>query len=383
MMFVTSTEVKTKTQDSAVAASKTLVQEISYTIENFLGQYAKGIEQLSTTSTVTQYANTIGSTQISTLALDQEFNHFLTFYDDATSVYVASPTKEIFITPHAHLDADFDPTTREWYQIATANPDTIHWSKPYTDLVSNNLVVTVSKAILTNNKVVGVLALDIQLTALANQIEASDVGYNGYPMVLDTEGTIIAHPNIKDQNLMDMPFIQAMYTEEKEQQVAQYNSEGTDYINIYTTLPDLGWKISAVYEEKNIHATANELRTSMITVALVTLFIIFIALYFLIRRTIQPIQHLKSRMNAVAQGDLTVHPTIKTHDEFGELGAHFNTMVGNMNAIITVVNNSATNVRSNSESLSAVAEETNAASNEIAIAVNEIAVGASKSAEHP
>ena len=382
MTVISSTQVKNKTQESAVAASETLVQEISFTIKNFLGQYAKGIGQLSTSATVTQFANSIGSTQPNTAVLSQEFNHFLNNFEDATSVYAAFPTKYIFITPYAELPADFDPTTRDWYQTASADPDNIHWSTPYTDMVSGNLVVTVSKAIQSGNKVVGVLALDIQLTALANQIEASDVGYKGFPMVLDTEGTIIAHPNSNGENLMDKPYIKEMYKEGNEQQVSHYNSEGVDYVNVYTTLPDLGWKISSIYEDKNINATANTLKTSMITVALVTLIIIFIALYFIINRTIKPIEHLQSLMSAVAQGDLTVRSSIQTNDEIGALGAHFNQMIDNMNAIITVVNDSAKNVRNSSESLSAVAEETNASSNEIAIAVTEIAVGASKSAEN-
>ena len=120
----------------------------------------------------------------------------------------------------------------------------------------------------------------------------------------------------------------------------------------------------------------------MVTVAFVTLLIIFSSLHLLISRSIKPIEHLQSLMNSVAQGDLTVRSAIKNNDEIGAPGAHFNTMIDNMNAIITVVNDSATNVRNSSESLSAVAEETNASSNEIAIAVTEIAVGASKSAEN-
>ena len=381
MTVISSTQVKNKTQESAVAASETLIQEMSFSIKYFLGQYGKGIEQLSTTSTVMEYANSISSTAISPLALEQEFNQFLTIYEDATAVYVAFPTKEIILTPQADLGADFDPTTREWYQSAFANPNTIQWSKPYTDLVSNNLVITASRAIQSNNKVIGVLALDIQLTALANQIESNNVGYDGFPMVLDSEGTVIAHPYSSGENFMKSPFIQAMYKDGNEQNVSYYTHDEIDYVNVYTTLPDLGWKISAIYEKEKIHATANELRTSMMIVALITLFIIFIALYLLISKTIQPISVLKSLMNAVSQGDLTVRSTIKTNDEIGELGVHFNTMVDNMHGIITVVNNSATNVRNSSESLSAVAEETSASSNEVAVAITEIAEGASQSAE--
>lgn len=383
MTVISSTQVKNTTEKSATEASAALVKEISFSIENFLGQYGKGIGQLSTTPTVIDFAlaGQDVSTSPTVQALKQEFSHFLGFYEDAASVYIALPTKKIIIMPQADLGADYDPTKREWYQNAVAHPDTIQWSKPFMDLATDELVVAVTKAIQSNGQVIGVLALDIKLTELASEIKSNDVGYGGYPMVLDPDGTVIAHPSSNGENFMEMPFIADMYKAGNEQNTSYYEYEGVDYVNVHTTLPELGWKISAVYQEKNINATATHLRTSMIFVALVTLFIIFIGLYFTISRTIKPIGVLKALMNAVSQGDLTVRSDIKTKDEIGELGANFNMMIDNMNAIITVVNDSASNVRASSESLSAVAEETSASGQEVALAVTEIAEGASKSAE--
>lgn len=382
MTVISSTQVKRTTEKNAIEASATLVKEISYAIENFLGQYGKGIGQLSTTSTVKEFTTLDQNTSTDTYApiLEQEFNSFLSFYEDAASVYLALPTKELVLMPQADLGADFDPTTRDWYQQATANPDTVQWSKPYKDSVTGELVVAASKAIQVNGKLVGVLGLDIQLASLKEQIESSDVGYKGFPMVLDTDGTVVAHPYSNGENFMEMPFIAAMYEEGNEQNTSYYAHEGVDFVNVHTTLPGLGWKISAIYQEKNITATANDLRTSMMIVALITLLVIFAALYFTISKMIKPIGTLQSLMNAVSQGDLTVRSDIKTNDEIGALGDNFNTMINNMNSIITVVNNSALNVRASSESLSAVAEETSASGEDVANAVTDIAQGAAKSA---
>ncbi len=180
---------------------------------------------------------------------------------------------------------------------------------------------------------------------------------------------------------MNLPFIAEMYKEGNERGAIHYEHEGISKVNIYSTIPKFGWKIGAIYDEKNINAMASDLRNSMMIVALATLLVIFAALYFMISRTIKPIGKLNSLMDSVSKGDLTVRSDIKTNDEIGELGDNFNTMIDNMNAIITVVNGSASNVRASSESLSAVAEETNASSEEVAHAVTEIAHGASKSAE--
>lgn len=382
MTIISSTQVKNTTEKSAIDSSTALINEMSLSIENFLSQYGKGIGQLSTTPTVTgftvSYENHSTSNPI--LALEKEFGNFLSFYEDATSVYLVLPTKEVVIMPQADLATNFDPTTREWYQKAVSNPDTVQWSKPYTDSATGELVIAASKAVQDNGKLIGVLALDIQLTSLTDKITSSDVGYGGFPMVLDTDGTAIAHPYSNGENFMSMPFIAEMYKVGNDKSISYYSYEGVDYVNVHTTLPRFGWKISTTYLEKNIKVTANDLRTSMIIVALATWLVIFAALYFMISRIIKPLGQLNSLMDSVSQGDLTVRSTIKTTDEIGELGNNFNTMIDNMNAIISVVNSSAANVRTSSASLSAIAEETNASSEEVGNAISEIAHGASRSA---
>lgn len=208
-----------------------------------------------------------------------------------------------------------------------------------------------------------------------------DVGYGGYPILLDAQGTALAHPTSQGENLIDLPTIAEMYKEGNEDGVSYSDSKGTDNVNVYATIPGFGWKIAAVYDNKNLVALASDLRNRMILVAFVTLFVILTVLYFIISRTFKPLKNLNSLMGCVSQGDLTVRSEVKTNDEVGELSNNFNSMLDNMNAIITVVNGSASNVRTSSENLSAVAEETNASSEEVAHAVNEIAHGASKSAE--
>lgn len=76
-------------------------------------------------------------------------------------------------------------------------------------------------------------------------------------MVLDTNGTVVAHPYRTGENYMSMPFIAAMYEDGNDQNISYYKSDGIDFVNVHTTLPDIGWKISAIYEEDNI----NELTT--------------------------------------------------------------------------------------------------------------------------
>ena len=218
MTFISSTQVKNNTEESIIESSGALTNEIGFAIENFLGQYEKGIAQLSTSPTVTGFPipNEDGKKNSPIIALETEFGNFLSFYENATSVYLTLPTKEIMIMPNADLGADFDPTTREWYKNAVEHPDVVQWSSPFIDSATGELVIAASKAVLSNGKLIGVIGLDIQLGALTDKIAASDVGYNGYPILLDTEGIVLAHPESQGDNFMDLPFIANMYKDGNE-----------------------------------------------------------------------------------------------------------------------------------------------------------------------
>lgn len=376
MTIISSTNAKIKTEENVLRASEAHITEIGSSINNFLTQFEKGIAQLSMSPNMTEFTPDLPNTSIS-----EELDYFLELREHVSSVYFASPDKQTIIKPATNIVEDFDPTVRDWYKEATTNPKDVQWSKPYIDEATGGLVITVSKAVQKNGQLIGVIGLDVQLKELTSNVITSDVGYGGYITILDTEGIVLAHPQVQGDSWMENDFVAAMYEDGNVNGSMHYTYDKNDYVNVYSTIPKFGWKIFTVYNEKDINALANDLRNAMLIVALATLLVIFIALYIVISRTIKPIADLRNLMDSVTNGDLTVRADIRTKDEIGELGKNFNTMIENMNNIITVVNGSAQNVRISSESLSAVSEETSASSAEVANAVNEIAHGASKSAE--
>ena len=383
MTIVSIKQVRSSTDENIAESSEALINEMSSSIENYLTQFEKGLTQMTTSPTVLR-SNTSkkGEGVASSLtALEAELENFLTIHEDTSAIYYSRPTKDTTIVPATDFGSDFDPTSRDWYQVAAEQPEAVQWSTPFIDQTTGQFVITASKAVLLNNKFIGVIGLDIELAALIEKTSSTDIGYGGYPVLLDAEGTAIAHPKLAGDNLMDMPFVAKMYQDSNEQGSIHFEDNGVTKTNRYSTIPKFDWKIGAIYDENGLNTTGNELRVSMVTVEVAMLFTVLIALYFLISHTIKPISKLRSLMDAVSQGDLTVRSEIQSKDEIGELGTNFNTMIDNMNAIITVVNGSASNVRGSSESLSAVSEETSASSEEVAHAVNEIAHGASKSAE--
>ncbi|WP_153732372.1 methyl-accepting chemotaxis protein [Sporosarcina obsidiansis] len=378
MTFMTNDQAKKQSIANTIDSSNAIVNEMSFGVFNFLDKYETGLQLLATKDEITSFTGEDGK-EVTVKELESTFDEFLSIYPDSSAVYYSLVSKYSVIKPNVDLTG-YDPTTRPWYQQAVESPDEVQWTEPYQDHTTKQFVITASKAITVNGELAGVVGLDIELTALTDAITSRDIGFEGYPILLDTQGVAISHPTKSGENLSTLPYFKQMY--DQDSSVIKYTDDkGIAKRNIYTTLPEFNWKVGAVYEENKLNGLAHSLRNSMLIIAMITLIITFIGLFFAISRMIKPIETIKALMAKVSAGDLTVRSEIKTKDEVGELGQDFNQMVEHMNEIITVVRSSADDVRINSESLSAVSEETNAASTEVVQAVGEIAEGAAKSAE--
>lgn len=382
MTTLSSSQIKNKTETVLIEQSNAFVNEMTYSVSSFMSQFEKGLIQLTTSNAVQNFNPEGTESESSSILLSKlktELTRALSLYDSTLAIYY-SHAGELVTAPLLDLGSDFDATTRPWYQNAENNPGEVTWTSPYIDASNGEHVVTGSITVENNGKFIGVIAFDVSLTAITDHLSQSQISHNGYAILLDNEGIGIVHPTLRGESLIDLPYVSEMYGD-KSNGIVEYEHEGAPRINVFSTLPDLGWKIGLVYNKNEVNSTANEIRNSMLIVAAATLVIFFFALYLIIRQIINPLGKINLLMMKIADGDLTVRSDVQTSDEIGQLSTSFNQMVESTNDIIRVVNDSANNVRTNSESLSAVSEETNASSEEVAHAVSEIAEGASKSAE--
>ncbi|GKV67529.1 methyl-accepting chemotaxis protein McpC [Sporosarcina sp. NCCP-2716] len=378
MAYMLNDQVKKRSIENVIEAGAPLANQMAVSSENFLSQYEMGIKLLSNDKIIGGYTGPDGK-DVTEADLSGKLKEFLDAYPNASSVYYALPSKHVTISPHVDLTG-FDPTSREWYQKAMDGPGKVHWSAPYVDEATGNYVITASRAVLDGVTVAGVAGVDIQLQYMTDALYATEIPHKGYPIMLDHSGMAISYPEKDGENLRDLPYVDTMFMY-NEGNTRFKDDKGNESIAVFSTMERFGWKVGTVYQEKNLLGMAKELRFSILIISLIVLAVVATALYFIIAKLLKPIAQLRSKMNEVAAGDLTVHSDVKSKDEIGQLSDNFNEMIASMNNIITVVNQSADNVRTNSESLSAVAEETNASSSEVAHAVSEIAEGASKSAE--
>lgn len=90
---------------------------------------------------------------------------------------------------------EYDPTSRDWYQKAV-DKDGIYVSEAYVDADTGKIVITISLPLHVAGEIRGVLAADIFTDDIQRIAESSfDESSSQYVILVDSEGTILAHKN--------------------------------------------------------------------------------------------------------------------------------------------------------------------------------------------
>ncbi|WP_404427487.1 methyl-accepting chemotaxis protein [Ureibacillus chungkukjangi] len=379
---VSSLLITSKTEDNVIEQSKVVVNGLSDNISTFLSTYEKSILKLAASSDIQNFH--LNSSTYNDEA-DQLYRfdlaEYLSIYDASSGIYFTDGEYTI-IEPHFEGINDLDIKSRPWYTNAIQNPDQFVWSSPYLDSVTGEYAITGSLAVKDGNTVIGVLGVDILLAELTDMLSSTDLGYEGYPVVLDSNGVAIVHPSQMGEDLSTDRFVQAMQVDDKSINNIKSTINNEESVIVYKKVPDLNWTVSAVYQVDNLHGLAKDIQQVIALIAVAIIAVTFIVLYLFITSVLKPINKLGVLMEEVSQGDLSVNIKVKSQDEIGKLAEHFNSMLSNMKNIITVVQDSSNNVEQRSHHLSALAEETSAASIEVSNAVNDIAIGATTSSEN-
>ena len=208
---------------------------------------------------------------------------------------------------------DFIVTEREWYREAQKNPEKVYISDPYVDEQSGGICITLSKATYRDDKVAGVVGMDMYMDNLVSLIEKSYTE-SSYVFLTTADGTILVHPNeeyalkvdststVQDVNSgRYQPFIK---TNLSTRLFADY--KGGFKFGIGNTSEVTGWKVVSV----------KPLYTILFFFALVI--ILNVVIYFvamaLARKNMsekvsvlfQPLESISGKMNRIEEGDLSV-----------------------------------------------------------------------------
>lgn len=304
--------------------------------------------------------------------------------DQVLYVYMGTETKDMLMKPDDDLGSDYDPTTRDWYVQAKASEDLI-WTEPYFDETVNQMVVTVAKGIKNDSgQFMGVLAADITLETLNEQIGQLKIGEHGYPIILDKGLNVMTHkdPEKIGKALDSQALIEAI--NEGKTEITYENVENgiteTKYA-VISTIASTGWKtVSTSYmnEIKDELSALIAITLGSIGVAIVLAIVIIM---LLTKPLIKNIRKLVEAMQIARTGDLATVIEVNSKDEMGLLSHFYNATIRDLGQLVKSIQGVSGELAMAAQSLAATSQEVSASADEVAKTVEDIAKGAQDQAE--
>ncbi|MCM1988955.1 methyl-accepting chemotaxis protein [Oceanirhabdus seepicola] len=359
-----------------------IIRQVDKTITNRLKGLEKSLIQLSYDEKIQKIIHD----EENLPEVMKQFENFMKSHDNVLDIYIGMKNQETYSYAVGGFVDNFDPTVRNWY-IKAKNENKFIWAEPYEDNTTGKVVLTAAIPIfdkVNNNEFIGVLALDITLNDIGEEINSTKIGNNGYVYILDDESTIIMHPNsellLKSLKVEDI----SKALEEKSQGHVEYKWEEDgvkkDKFTAFIKNEELGWNILAAMYIDEIDDDINVLLKWISYIGIGSLLVsILIALLF--SKTItKPINSLLRVMEDVKKGDFSVRSNVKSKDELRSLGEGFNVMLESVGSFVSNIKIVSSEVNESSQSLAAISEETSASAEQMNTTIEEIAKGAAEQA---
>lgn len=360
------------------------VEQVDKVVSNYfigLERQASILTSLPAAREVSYKTNSIGTQEIS-----PEDNLLKTLEQvkeqdsDILAAYYCTPDKRTIIYPVADLTG-FDPTTRPWYIAAMENKGKAVWSEPYIDETSKDMTITVSRAVVENDNIIGVFGIDINLGQFSETLSEFHIGNEGHVFLAHPNGILISHP---DTALIGTDAFTKLSIwkdiSNKEEGFSDYIEDGGRHFGAFKTNKITGWKSIASLPEGELLTDIKDVMYSTISIGLAIIILTEIISVVISRYISKNVKKLESGFSKASEGDLTANITIASKDEFGELANNFNFMMKKIRELMEKVKDSSLIIDETSESIFQMTKETSNALNEIAATVQEVAKGSQEQA---
>ncbi len=261
-----------------------------------------------------------------------------------------------------------DGTTTGYYTKPRAtNKETLMEPVTYTIAGKQVTVVSACVPMTIENRFVGVTGFDFSMDKMRDMISKIQPYGNGYGALVSDTGLIVAHPvkELIGKNIK--AFVsQKTYTSilKGESTSQEFSAAKTGKKSIFVFAPispgetGANWSLAVSAPVDAIMAEAISLRNISITIAVITLFILVAAIYFIADAIIvKPINRVLIGLSDIAEGegDTTKRLKVTSRDEIGKLARAFNLFMERLQDLIKTVTGEARTIDDSASSLVEIA----------------------------
>ena len=254
-----------------------------------------------------------------------------------------------------------DFTKRGWY-LAAKEKDGVHYESPYKDADSGRYVITLSKKVEWDGKVVGVLAEDIFIDQVVEIVNKCELEGNSYAMLVDQNDGLMVHPNEKYGYVDDEPVrLNDLAGNPYKKLSEKLEADGKKVQNIWLKdydgvtrgffvgkVKSCDWHVVIALEKEVLYQDVNSMLQGFVIAMAISLVVGIVIITIMTKKIVDPIRHLE---HTVTSNDLNESIQVESKDEVGRLAKGFNKMLGNLRGLLSTSEEAAGNIEESSMQL--------------------------------
>ena len=181
--------------------------------------------------------------------------------------------------------SDYIPQTRPWYQTAARSGKAVGYTTPYIDLRTGDTVVSAVRNIFDkDDRIIGILTIDIIITWLAEYVSSLSPASGGYGILINQNMTIMSHPDNKYVGLqlqeLDGNYYEIAGILRSDQKLFAHRTKGRNSAIVFFTQIFNGWFVGIV---SPYHQFYRDIYTVALILILLGLVLSLLLCYMLLR----------------------------------------------------------------------------------------------------
>ncbi|MGP1440359.1 MAG: methyl-accepting chemotaxis protein [Treponema sp.] len=262
-------------------------------------------------------------------------------YPDVVDVYMGTTSGGFVGWDDGENMKGVDPRTRPWYQVAIKNPEKIVLTPAYMS-ATKELVITFAKIVkdVNNNKIIGVIGVDISFSNLSKFIDSIKVGETGYCLLLQNDGTILVdakHEAVIFKSIKDCGISSYAELEDSDNRTFKLNIDNKNYqVKTFNT-DSMDMKLVILVEKSELLEIFYSLVFNMVVVALILFLLGIIFVAILSKKLKRYFKRMEEVFRKIAKGDTTARINYKTNDEIGLLMGYFDESIEHMSIMLKLL----------------------------------------------
>lgn len=235
--------------------------------------------------------------------------------DDIEHIYLALENGNIYIDDETRIPKGYNPTKRAFYKNTIKSNEEFTLSSIYQ--WKDEYLLTLSKKVVYNGRVVGVLGIDIDIDAIY-KLAKDTQGYikNQETIILDQENNIVCN-TLKSKRMGDKANINEIEVKStiiNGIKLKLYNDKyylrfEESYIN--------NWKIARLITVENIISEFNKIDNDAKNLLVLIMILVLFILVLISEKIYMPIKYILKMIKKIKNGEYSVNKIYNRNNEFG------------------------------------------------------------------